>query len=55
MRASDSPVRRHYALDKTVGLEPGATESELLRAIDGNILAGGRLMAKFAKGATTLR
>ena len=44
-----------YALDKTVDLEPGATKSELLQAIDGNILAGGRLMAKFAKSPEYVR
>ena len=44
-----------YALDKTLDLEPGATKSELLRAIDGNILAGGQLMAKFAKGPQMVR
>ena len=40
-----------YALDIEVDLAPGATRPELLRAIDGSILAGGKLTAKYARGA----
>ena len=37
-----------YALDRQVDLAPGATKSELLRVIDGSVLAGGRLTATYA-------
>ena len=37
-----------YALDRQVDLPPGATKSELLRVIDGSVLAGGRLTATYA-------
>ena len=40
-----------YALDMELDLAPGATRYELLRAIDGSILAGGKLAAKYARGA----
>ena len=35
-----------YALDTNVDLGPDATKADLLRAIDGHILAGGELMGE---------
>ena len=38
-----------YALDETVGLLPGANKGELLKAMQGHILAQGELMGTFSK------
>ncbi len=38
-----------YALDKMLGLEPGATKSELLSAMEGHVLAEGRLMGTYQR------
>ena len=38
---------RLYALDAAVGLAPGATQAELLAAMDGHILAYGETVGKF--------
>ena len=38
-----------YALDETVGLLPGADKGELLKAMEGHILAQGELMGTFSK------
>ncbi len=39
-----------YALDKEINLEAGATKSELLKAMEGHILAEGQLMGKYERG-----
>ena len=38
-----------YALDETIGLLPGANKGELLKAMEGHILAQGELMGTFSK------
>jgi phosphatidylethanolamine-binding protein (PEBP) family uncharacterized protein len=38
-----------YALDETVGLLPGANKGELLKGMEGHILAQGELMGTFSK------
>jgi len=38
-----------YALDKKVDLEPGATKDGLLKAMEGHILAEGRLMGRYKR------
>lgn len=38
-----------YALDAEIDLQPGITESELLKAIEGSILAEGQLMGKYKR------
>jgi Raf kinase inhibitor-like YbhB/YbcL family protein len=38
-----------YALDIEIGLEPGATKTELLKAMEGHILDEGQLMGKYAR------
>lgn len=38
-----------YALDETVGLLPGADKGELLKAMEGHILAQGELVGTFSK------
>jgi Raf kinase inhibitor-like YbhB/YbcL family protein len=38
-----------YALEKRVGLAPGATKGELLHDIDKHILAEGKLMGKYSR------
>ncbi len=38
-----------YALDIELGLAPGATKQQLLKAMEGHILARGLLMGKYAK------
>ena len=38
-----------YALDETVGLLPGADKGELLKAMEGHVLAQGELMGTFSK------
>jgi hypothetical protein len=38
-----------YALDAQVDLEAGASKSELLKAMDGHIVAQGQLMGKYKK------
>lgn len=40
---------RLYALDRTLDLKPGATRAEVLKAIEGRILAEGELMGKYAR------
>lgn len=40
---------RLYALDEMVGLLPGATKGELLKAMEGHILAQGELVGTFGK------
>lgn len=40
---------RLYALDTTIGLLPGATKEEVLREMQGHILAQGELMGTFSK------
>jgi len=38
-----------YALDSSLNLEPGATKDELLKAMDGHILAETELMGKYRR------
>jgi len=38
-----------YALDKTLDLAPGATKGELLRAIEGHVLAEGELVGTYER------
>lgn len=38
-----------YALDSTLSLSPGATKEQLLKTMDGHILAQGELMGTFSK------
>ncbi len=38
-----------YALDIEIGLEPGATKEELLKAMEGHILDEGQLMGRYAR------
>ena len=40
---------RLYAIDKTLDLKPGATKKDVLKAIEGHILAQGELMGKYAR------
>lgn len=40
---------RIYALDRLLDLKPGATRSDLLKAMEGHILAEGELMGRFAR------
>jgi len=39
-----------YALDTEINFEAGATKSELLKAMEGHILAEGQLMGKYERG-----
>ncbi len=41
---------KFYALDTEVNLEAGATKSELLKAMEGHILAEGQLMGRYERG-----
>lgn len=38
-----------YALDTTLNLEPGATKDQLLKAMEGHIVAQGQLMGKYKR------
>ena len=38
-----------YALDKRIELVPGATKAELIKEMEGHILADGKLMGKFSR------
>ncbi len=38
-----------YALDKVLDLAPGATKAQLLKAMEGHVLAEGQLMGKYAR------
>lgn len=38
-----------YALDTDLALNPGATKAELLKAMDGHLLANGQLMARYQR------
>ncbi len=38
-----------YALDKVLDLAPGATKAELLRAMEGHLLAQGQLMGRYRR------
>ena len=38
-----------YALDKRLELKPGATKGELLNAMEGHILAEGKLMGRYSR------
>jgi len=38
-----------YALDTTIGLQPGATKEQVLKEMKGHILAQGELMGTFSK------
>ena len=38
-----------YALDSTLSLSPGATKEQVLKAMEGHILAQGELMGTFSK------
>jgi len=38
-----------YALDERISLEPGATKKKLLKAMEGHILAEGKLMGKYGR------
>jgi Raf kinase inhibitor-like YbhB/YbcL family protein len=42
-----------YALDKTLGLPPGATKKEVEKAMEGHILAKAELMGRYEKGKGT--
>jgi Raf kinase inhibitor-like YbhB/YbcL family protein len=42
-------IFRLYALDTTVGLEPGATREQVLQAIKGHVLAEGLLMGRYRR------
>ncbi len=39
-----------YALDTEINLEAGATKSELVKAMEGHILAEGQLMGRYERG-----
>ncbi len=39
-----------YALDARLSLKPGATKPEILRAMDGHIIAEARLMGRYSRG-----
>jgi hypothetical protein len=39
-----------FALDREVALSPGATKDELLRAMEGHVLAEGKLTGKYSRG-----
>ena len=49
-KADNNPVKRYlfklYALDTDIELASEATKEDLLRAIDGHILAGGELLGE---------
>ena len=51
--APPSGVHRYYfkvyALDRILDLDPGATKGHLLRAMEGHILAEGRLMGRYTR------
>jgi Raf kinase inhibitor-like YbhB/YbcL family protein len=38
-----------YALDTMTGLKPGATKAELMKAMDGHVLAEGKLMGTYRR------
>jgi Raf kinase inhibitor-like YbhB/YbcL family protein len=38
-----------YALDKELGLAPGATKAQVLKAMEGHVLTEGQLMGKYAR------
>lgn len=38
-----------YALDMVIDLNPGATKSELVKAMEGHILSEGKLMGKYSR------
>jgi len=38
-----------YALDKALDLKPGATKKELLKAMEGHVLAEGQLMGRYKR------
>ncbi len=38
-----------YALDKELGLNPGCTKKDLLKAMEGHILAEGQLMGRYKR------
>lgn len=38
-----------YALDIEIGLEPGATKAELLKAMEGHVLDEGELMGRYSR------
>ena len=38
-----------YALDTTLGLDPGASKSDVLKAMEGHVLAQGELVGTFAR------
>jgi Raf kinase inhibitor-like YbhB/YbcL family protein len=38
-----------YALDSVIGMKPGLTKSELLKAIEGHILDQGQLMGRYKR------
>ena len=38
-----------YALDKRIGLTPGATKDELIKEMEGHVLSEGKLMGKYSK------
>lgn len=40
---------RVYALDTTLGLPPGKTKEEVLRAMEGHVLAQGELMGRYSR------
>jgi hypothetical protein len=43
-------VFKLYALDGEVSLPPGATKEDLLRAMEGHVLAEGKLSGKYSRG-----
>jgi hypothetical protein len=48
----DGPHRyffKVYAVGQTTGLEPGASKKEVLKAIEGNVLASGVLMGTYER------
>jgi len=40
---------RLYAIDKTLNLKPGAIKKDVMKAIDGHIMAQGELMGKYGR------
>lgn len=38
-----------YALDKKLGLEPGAAKTQLLKAMEGHVLASAELVGRYAR------
>ncbi|MBV8487472.1 MAG: YbhB/YbcL family Raf kinase inhibitor-like protein, partial [Planctomycetaceae bacterium] len=44
-------VFRLYAVDRSLDVSVGATRAEVLRAIEGHVVAEGKLTGKYARGS----